>query len=380
MSAKSRRHHGRRARDLARRPKPGTPPGTLHPPPKAPPSEVSVLAFGPAGHDEVPLPARADLARLPALLEKWPVTWVNVEGLGDADVLAELGRIFNLHHLALEDVLHPHQRPKAERYDDSYFIVARMPVREQPWRTEQVSIFLGPRYVLTFQEGPRGDPLDPIRERIRSGALGNRARPDYLVHAILDAIVDHYFPLLEQCGERLDALEEMEAGVTRPVPALMSGVHAVKRDLLTIRRIVWPLRDALNALLRDPTPLITDETRMYLRDLQDHTIQIVDLVETYRDIASGITEVYLSSVSQHTNEIMKVLTIIATIFIPLTFIVGVYGMNFDSSASPLNMPELRWYYGYPLLWLLMLLIATAMLLLFRRYGWLGGGREQPPGE
>jgi len=380
MSAKSRRHHGRRARDLARRPKPGTPPGTLHPPPEASPSEVSVLAFGPAGHEEVRLPARADLTRLPALLEKWPVTWVNVEGLGDAEVLAELGRIFNLHHLALEDVLHPHQRAKAEPYGESYFIVARMPVREQPWRTEQVSIFLGPRYVLTFQEGPRGDPLDPIRERIRSGALGNRARPDYLVHAILDAIVDHYFPLLEQCGERLDALEEMEAGVTRPVPELMSGVHAVKRDLLTIRRIVWPLRDALNALLRDPTRLITDETRMYLRDLQDHTIQIVDLVETYRDIASGITEVYLSSVSQHTNEIMKVLTIIATIFIPLTFIVGVYGMNFDSSASPLNMPELRWYYGYPLLWLLMLLIAAAMLLLFRRYGWLGGGREELPRE
>ena len=205
MSAKSRRHHGRRARDLARRPKPGTPPGTLHPPPEASPSEVSVLAFGPAGHEEVRLPARADLTRLPALLEKWPVTWVNVEGLGDAEVLAELGRIFNLHHLALEDVLHPHQRPKAEPYDDSYFIVARMPIREQPWRTEQVSIFLGPR-VLTFQEG-RAATRSTRSANGFAVALGGRARPDYLVHAILDAIVDHYFPLLEQCGERLDALE-----------------------------------------------------------------------------------------------------------------------------------------------------------------------------
>ena len=295
-------------------------------------------------------------------------------GLGDAEVLAELGRIFNLHHLALEDVLH-RTSGKAEPYGGATSLLRACQFASSRGVPSKSASF-GPRYVLTFQRPRR--PLDPIRER--SKWPWETARPDYLVHAILDAIVDHYFPLLEQCGERLDALEEMEAGVTRPVPALMSGVHAVKRDLLTIRRIVWPLRDALNALLRDPTPLITDETRMYLRDLQDHTVQIVDLVETYRDIASGITEVYLSSVSQHTNEIMKVLTIIATIFIPLTFIVGVYGMNFDSSASPLNMPELRWYYGYPLLWLLMLLIAAAMLLLFRRYGWLGGGREELPRE
>ena len=378
MSAKTRRHHRRLAREFARRPAPGAPPGTLQPPPEAPPSEITVLAYGPAGHEEVRLAGCAGLARLPALLERWPVTWVNVEGLGDANALAELGRIFNLHRLALEDVLHPHQRAKAEPYADSYFIVARMPIRERPWETEQVSIFLGARYVLTFQEGPRGDPLDPVRARIRSGALGARARPDYLVHAIIDTIVDHYFPLLEQCGERLDALEELEAGATGPVPALMAGVHAVKCDLLTVRRIAWPLRDALNALLRDPTPLIGDETRVYLRDVQDHTVQIVDLVETYRDIASGITEVYLANVGQRTNEIMKVLTIISTIFIPLTFIAGVYGMNFDYSASRFNMPELHSYLGYPLLWLVMLLIAGGMLVLFWRRGWLGERKEQPP--
>jgi magnesium transporter len=377
MSAKTRRRHDRLARELARRPKPGTPPGTLHPPPEAPPSEITVLAYGPAGHDEVRLAGRGDLARLPGLLEKWPVTWVNVEGLGDAETLAELGRIFDLHRLALEDVLHPHQRAKAEPYADSYFIVARMPIRDRPWETEQVSIFLGKRYVLTFQEGPHGDPLDPIRARIRSDVLAAHARPDYLVHAILDTIVDHYFPLLEQCGERLDELEELEAGASGAVPGLMSGVHAVKRDLLTIRRIAWPLRDALNVLLRDPTPLIADETRVYLRDVQDHTVQIVDLVETYRDIASGITEVYLANVSQRTNEIMKVLTIIATIFIPLTFIVGVYGMNFDYSVSPFNMPELHWYYAYPLLWLVMLLIAGAMLVFFWYRGWLGQRKEKP---
>ncbi|MEW6252582.1 MAG: magnesium/cobalt transporter CorA [Planctomycetota bacterium] len=375
------RHNKRRKRltsEFKHRPAPGVPPETVIPLPAASPSEVTIFAYGPDGHVERPLRGAAALAEIPALLEKWPVTWVNVEGLGDTAVLETLGRLFNLHRLSMEDVVHAHQRAKAEVYGSYYFIVARMPIREKPWETEQVSIFLGERFVLTFQEGQRGDPLDPVRDHIRAGWTGHRARPDFLVYAIIDAIVDHYFPLLEQCGERLDALEENETVQPRAGVDLIPGVHAVKRDLLTIRRIAWPLRDALNALLRDPTPLISDETRVYLRDVQDHTVQIIDLVETYRDIASGITEVYLATVSQRTNEIMKVLTIIATIFIPLTFIVGVYGMNFDPDTSPWNMPELRWYWGYPVIWLVMLAAAGGMLLYFWRRGWLGGGEVQPP--
>jgi magnesium transporter len=373
MRSKSRHHHRRLTRELACRPAPGTPPGAIEPEAPTPASEITVLAFGPAGHEER---AIRDPKEIPPLLEKWPVTWINVEGLADSKLLEELGRIFNLHRLALEDVAHPHQRAKAEPYAGYYFIVARMPICERPWETEQISIFMGDRFVLSFQEGPRGDPLDPVRARIRTGWTGNRARPDYLVYSIIDTIVDHYFPLLEQCGERLDALEELEATHSGPIPELMSSVHAVKRDLLSIRRIVWPLRDALNALLRDPTPLIADETRVYLRDVQDHTVQVIDLVETYRDISSGITEVYLANVSQRTNEIMKVLTVISTIFIPLTFIAGVYGMNFDYTASPFNMPELHSRFGYPILWLVMLSIAGGMLVLFWRRGWLG--ERKPP--
>lgn len=372
MAGKTRRRKARR-REFQRRTEPGAPPGTLVPDLSAPRCEIRVMAYGPEGYEERPL---EDLREIPALLEKWPVTWVNVDGVGDASVVNELGRLFKLHRLALEDVVHVHQRAKAEPYGDHYFVVARMPRPQEPWQTEQISFFFGQRFVLTFQEKPGGDCLDPVRVRIRTGWGRSRAaRPDYLVYALLDTIVDHYFPLIEDCGERLDRLEELEAeAARRPVPGLMSGVHAIKRDLLTVRRIIWPLRDALNALLRDTTPLISDETRIYLRDVHDHTIQIIDLVESYRDISAGITEVYLSSVSQRTNEIVKVLTIISTIFIPLTFIVGVYGMNFDPDASPWNMPELRWRWGYPLAWLLMVLTITAMVLFFYRRGWLGEDR------
>ena len=362
--------------EFQRRTEPGAPPGTLVPDPAAPRPEIQVLAYGPEGYEERRLD---NLQDVPALLEKWPVTWVNVDGVGDAALVAELGRLFKLHRLALEDVIHVHQRAKAEPYGDHYFVVARMPLPQEPWETEQISFFFGDKFVLTFQERPGGDCLDAVRVRIRTGWGRARAtRSDYLVYALIDTIVDHYFPLIEECGERLDDLEgDVSDGV---VPGLMARVHTVKRHLLAVRRIIWPLRDAVNALLRDPTPLIADETRLYLRDVHDHTIQILDLVESYRDISSGITEVYLSSVSQRTNEIMKVLTIISTIFIPLTFLVGVYGMNFDFSASPLNMPELHSYWGYPLVWLVMVLVAVVMLVFFHRRGWLGGDRLGKPPE
>jgi magnesium transporter len=376
MSSKSSRRRRKQAlRDEFRnRTEPGAPPGLVVPEPGAPSAEIRVLAFGPDGYEERVL---SDVREVAVCQQKWPVVWVDVDGVGDAAVVSELGRLFNLHKLALEDVVHVHQRAKAEPYGDKYFVVARMPSGGDGLLTEQVSIFFGESFVLTFQERPGGDCFDTVRVRIRSGWGRQRSsRPDHLVYSLLDSIVDHYFPLVEDCGERLDALEDAEADpatAAAPSREVMARIHGVKRDLLAIRRVIWPLRDALNALLRDPTPLIADETRFYLRDVHDHTVQIIDLVESYRDISSGITEVYLSALSQRTNEIMKVLTIISTIFIPLTFIVGIYGMNFDTGRSPWNMPELRWYLGYPMVWVVMVAVALPMVFFFRKRGWIGRG-------
>lgn len=373
MAGRSKRTRRQRPAAFRRRTEPGAPPGTLVPDPNAPQAQIQVLAYGPDAYEERPLP---DLKEVPALLERWPVTWINVEGVGDAATVEALGKVLHLHRLALEDVVHVHQRAKAEPYGDHYFLVARMPGPEQPWDTEQISFFLGQRFVLTFQEGAAGDCLDPVRTRIRAGWGRRSARPDYLVYALLDSIVDHYFPLVERCGERLDALEDAESVEPgRRLPNIMPELHGVKRDLVAIRRVIWPLRDAINALLRDTTPLIQDETRVYLRDVHDHTVQIIDLVESYRDISAGIADVFLAGVSQRTNETMKVLTIISTLFIPLTFIAGVYGMNFSYEASPLNMPELHWYWGYPAVWLVMLVTAAGLLWFFVRRGWLGGNNR-----
>ncbi|MFH0981627.1 MAG: magnesium/cobalt transporter CorA [Planctomycetota bacterium] len=371
MGAKTRRRKTK-AR-FQHRTEPGAPPGTIVPDPDAPRSDMHVIAYDAEGHVELQI---RDPREITPLLEKYPVTWVHVESVADTGLVYEFGQLFKLHRLALEDVVHVHQRAKAESYGSYYFIVARMPEPNKTWVTEQISFFLSDRFVLTFGEWPGPDCLEPVRARVRTGWGRSRAaRPDYLVYALLDAIVDHYFPLVEDCGERLDAIEaDVMEGPARDV---MPRVHVIKRDMLTVRRAIWPLRDAINVLLRDTTPLISDETRIYLRDLHDHTIQIVDLVESYRDISSGLTDVYLSSVSQRTNEIVKVLTVISTIFMPLTFIVGLYGMNFDTDASPWNMPELHWYWGYPLVSAVMVAVTAGMLLFFYRRGWLRRGSTEP---
>lgn len=375
--SRARRRRRRLKDEIRRRTDPGAPAGIIVPDPAAPRGVVQVLAYGPEAYVERQI---EDLTEIPPLLEAWPVTWINVDGIGDAALINELGRLFDLHRLALEDVTHPHQRAKVEPYGSNYFFVARMPRPQEPWATEQICFFLGDRFLLTFQEGLGGDCLDAVRARIRSGwGRARTARPDCLLYALLDVIVDHYFPLIQDAGDRLDELEAEVAGPPRP--SVMSQLHAVKRDLLSVRRIMWPLRDAVNALLRDQTPLISQETRVYLRDVHDHIVQIIDLVESFRDVASGLTEIHLSTVAQRTNDIVKVLTIISTIFIPLTFLVGVYGMNFDPDSSPWNMPELRWYWGYPATWALMVLLAGAMLIYFRSRGWLGGrssdGEQRP---
>ncbi|HEY2894417.1 MAG TPA: magnesium/cobalt transporter CorA [Pirellulales bacterium] len=353
-----------------RRSSPGTAPGTLVVDPASPKPCVHVIAYDAGECVEHRFGTVRELDALPGLVERYSVVWVSVAGLGDAEMVQRLGELFNLHRLALEDVLNNHQRPKVEQYGDHLFIVARMLEGGMRLETDQLGMFLGQKFVVTFQNTP-GDCLDPVRERIRRGrGIIRTAGSDYLAYAILDAVVDYYFPTLEVFGEEIEALEE--SLITNVDRSVLSRIHDVKARLLIVRRAIWPLREALHVLIRDPVPVIQETTRIYLRDCSDHTFQIVDLVETYRELASSLMDLYHSALSNRMNEIMQVLTVIATIFIPLTFIVGVYGMNFDPKSSPWNMPELEWYWGYPAVWAVMLAIAGGMLLFFRHRGWLGG--------
>ena len=348
-----------------RRPHKSEAPGTLVSDPNAPRPVVHVMGYGPEEFHEEEV---RDIGALAAMRGKWPVLWVNVDGVGDAGTIARLGEIFGLHRLALEDVTSVQQRPKVESYGEYLFVVARMIFSDGRLRTEQVSMFLGKDFLLTFQERP-GDCFDPVRERIRKGQGHIRqAGHDYLAYSLLDAIVDSYFPVLEDYGERLENLEQEV--ITVSDERTIASILGTKRDLLTLRRTLWPTRDLFNSLLRDAAAHFSTETLIYLRDCYDHTFQVIDTLETYRESASGLLDVYLSSVSNRMNSVMKVLTIIATIFMPLTFIAGIYGMNFNPHKSPWNMPELNWYWGYPFTLTLMLLVLAGMLYFFRRKRWI----------
>ncbi len=359
-----------------RRTAPGSPPGTLVVDPQAPAPRMQVFCYGADAFREVPEASLDDVA---APVEGRTL-WLNVDGLGHADTLKRIGERFGLHPLALEDVVNVHQRPKFEAYDDQLFLIVRVPLAPADavapgqigLHTEQVAICLGRAQVVTFQESA-GDAFEPVRHRLRTASSALRRRgADYLAYALLDAAIDAYFPLLEAFGERLESLESEV--VERPQREHATRIHDLKRDLLTVRRAVWPMRDLLAAMLRDDTPLIDEHTRVYLRDCLDHTIQLIDIIETYREIASGLVDIHLASVSNRMNEVMKVLTIIATIFIPLTFVAGIYGMNFDPGAGPWSMPELGWRYGYPAVMALMLTVAVGLVLWFRRLGWIGPER------
>ncbi len=368
-SSARRKERRRRHRRLP----PGTAPGTLVVDPGAPRPVVRVMAFGPEGLVEQPV---QDLGSITALLERWPVTWVNVDGLGDAETIRRMGQIFGLHSLALEDVVGVHQRAKVEQYAEHLYIVLRQFELNERLETDQLSLFLGKRFVVTFQERP-GDAFDPVRERLRQNKGGIRERgSDHLAYALVDAVIDAYFPIIEVFGERLERLEDEV--ILRPSRATISAIHEIRRELLILRRATWPLRETIASCMRDYTAFIGEDTRVYLRDCYDHTFQVMDLLESYRELGAGLMETYLSSLGNRTNEVMKVLTIIATIFIPLTFLAGVYGMNFRPESSPWNMPELAWRYGYPACLLVMALVAGGLLLYFRRKGWLGSGVEVTP--
>jgi magnesium transporter len=297
--------------------------------------------------------------------DKPTVTWINIDGIHQVEILEKIGDCFGLHPLVLEDILNTGQRPKVEDFGDYIFIALKMfhsEDKNNEIAEEQLSLILGPKFVISFQEVV-GDVFDPIRERIRS-ARGRirKMGADYLAHALLDSVVDNYFVVLEKLGEKIEFLEEEL--VTNPTTDTLQIIHDLKREMIFLRKSVWPLREVVSILERGESALIQESTAIYLRDVYDHTIQVIDTVETFRDIISGMLDIYLSSVSNRMNEVMKVLTIIATIFIPLTLIAGIYGMNFQ------YMPELGWRWGYPMVWLVMLAIVALMAVYFRRKRWL----------
>jgi len=352
-------------RRFRRRTRPGAAPGAVVTDPEASPPRLKIFAYGPEELEEFELAGPEEIA---PLREKYPVLWLDVAGLGDAGTIRRVGELFGFHPLALEDVVNTHQRPKFEDYVDYCFMVLRMLSPGENIETEQLGLFWGERFVVSFQERP-GDCLDPVRHRIRNARGHIRALgADYLAYALIDVVIDAYFPRLEKTGALLDELEDEIT--SSPQPDAMGRILELKRILLMLRRAIWPLRDEIAKLSREPHPLVSDQTRIFLRDCYDHTVQIIDLIESSREICADLRDYYLSVVNNRMSEVMKVLTIIATIFIPLGFIAGVYGMNFDPNVSPWNMPLLRWPFGYPLIMGLMGALAGGMMVFFWRRGWL----------
>lgn len=345
---------------------PGTSPGTLILDPAAPPPVITLFAYGDSNIEEKTI---VDTDQLPGYLNKtWSVVWVNVEGLGNIETIKAIGEIFKIHSLALEDVVSSHQRSKLEMYGDNYFLISHMMELEEDLVTEQVSIFIGRGFVVTFQDGPL-DCFEKVRERIRNHVGKIRTvGSDYLAYALLDSVIDCYYPVLEKYGERLEEIEDEI--VEKGSRATIRRVHNVKRELLVMRRAIWPLRDAISNLLRDSSDIFTPDTMIFMRDCHDHAVQICDFIETFRELGSDLMDVYLSSASNKLGENMRLLTIITTICAPPTVVAGVYGMNFNTQKSPFNMPELDWYYGYPFALCLMLIFVGLVTLILWSQGWL----------
>ncbi len=347
---------------------PGAPPGTLDLEPDAPPPEIVLIDYCETAASRAQLANPQEAA---AYLDTASVSWVDMLGLGNKETWRQMGEVFNLHLMTQEDVVNVPQRPKVVDYEDHILIIAWMVMikpNSDNFHKEQVSLILGKHYLLTVQEEPDYDCFGPVRDRIRKGqGTIRRHGADYLAYTLLDSIIDGFFPVLEVYGERIEELEDEV--VVNPTRKTLEKIYKIRRELLTLRRAIWPQRDAINVLIRDTSDLISPEVRIYLRDCYDHTVQVMDMVETYRELSSGLMDVYLSSVGNKMNEIMKLLTVISSIFIPLTFVAGVYGMNFNTEKSPWNMPELNWYLGYPLCLGLMAAIASGLVYFFWRRGW-----------
>lgn len=294
-----------------------------------------------------------------------PITWINIDGLHEVEIIEKIGQYFGIHPLTLEDIVNTGQRPKFEEFENYIFVVFKMLRIDEATHhisSEQVSLILGPHYLISFQER-EGDVFNFVRERIRKGkGRIRKSGSDYLAYALVDAVVDHYFIILETLGEKIEHFEEQLSA--NPNPETLQGIYDLKREIIFFRKQVWPIREVLNNMKKEDSPLVQESSKVFISDVYDHTIQVVDTIESFRDILSGMMDLYLSTVSNKMNEVMKVLTIMATIFIPLTFVAGIYGMNFK------YMPELEWKWSYPLLWVLLVSIFFIMFLWFKRKHWL----------
>lgn len=349
-----------------RHPEVGARPGTLVIPEQAPVPVIRIIQYRP---DDVTNADAETIEQIQELLTEEGVTWVDVQGFGNPSLMQQIGDLFKLHPLLLEDVVNAPQRPKVEEFGEQLLIIVRMVSVKDGMQIdmEQVSIVVGRNYVLTFQER-YGDVLDPVRRRIRSGIGIMRKRgPDYLAYAIADTIIDGYYPVLEAIGLRLEEMEDLV--ILHPTPEVLKSLNGLKNHLVNLRRGIWPQRDSVNQIVRGDHSCVTEEVRIYLRDTYDHCVQTSEVAEMYREMVSGLMNLYLSSIANRTNEVMKVLTIMASIFIPLTFLAGIYGMNFD------HMPELHVWWAYPIIWFTMFAVAGGMLVYFRRLGWIGS--QQP---
>ncbi|MBU0678330.1 MAG: magnesium/cobalt transporter CorA [Verrucomicrobia bacterium] len=343
----------------------GLPPGHLNIPEDSPLPTIDVIAYSAA---EVVQKRVADPDEIKPFLGKSSVVWVDVNGLGDEGLLTKLGDLFGFHRLSLEDVVSLNQRPKVEEYDDYLFIVMQYPVFENGLDFEQICIYLGKGYVVTFQSTSI-HRLETILDRIvQDKGRVRKSSSGYLAYTMIDVIIDSYFPLLEKNDEDV---EDIEAAIMQSTNSgSVKRIYRMKRCLVSIRRVMWGVRDMLNTLTRDQSRHFEKETLLYLRDAYDHSLRIIEMNEGLREMCSSLMDFYLSQVSNRMNEVMKVLTIMASVFIPLTFIAGIYGMNFSNEASRFNMPELTWKWGYPLIWVVMILVAGGMLWFFKRKGWL----------
>jgi magnesium transporter len=343
---------------------PGTSPGTLVPAPekKSAKSRITLIAYD---QDHYLKKEIESIEEALPLKDSPSVTWINIDGLHDIALIESIGRQFGIHPLTQEDIVNLGQRPKAEDFDDYIYIVFKMlSYRDgtDQIESEQVSLILGSNFLISFQEVP-GDVMAPVRERIEKGkGRIRKAGCGYLAYALIDSVVDHYFLVLEAFGEKIEALEAEL--LSDPTPNSLQHLYAMKRDVIFFRKQVWPIREMLNRLVKEESPLIDKSVDVFISDVYDHTIQIIDTIESFRDLMAGLLDIYLSTISNRMNAIMKMLTIMATIFIPLTFIAGIYGMNFD------YMPELKWHWAYPALWAIFISIFVGMLAWFKHKKWL----------
>lgn len=349
---------------------PGTAPGTLvQHEPERPEHELQIHLINYDRHQFVE-EANASFEQCQEALQGNGISWIHFQGQINPEVLATFGKTLNLHPLALEDILNQGQRPKADLYDEQLFVSLWMTETARPApRIEQISLFLGEGYVVSFYRGIN-DPFTPLRQRLRKQTgLIRSASADYLFYGILDLVIDLGYPLIENYSDQITEIEnELITSATDQTTLLK--IHQIRRELLLYRRYLLPQRDVINHLINERSRLIDDNTRVYLRDCYDHANQIMDHIDHYREMSTGLIELYLSTVSQRMNEVMRVLTMIATIFIPLSLVAGIYGMNFEHPNSPWAMPELGWYYGYPFVWLVMLTIVAGLVLFFKNKKWL----------